>query len=142
MICTFFGHREVPQKIEPTLRSTLIDLIEKHDVTLFLVGNHGAFDAMVRRILRELATKYPIEYRVVLAYLPKKSGEYDAADYADTVLPEGIESIPKPFAIRYRNKWMLDHADFVITYVVHDAGSGAAQFKRLAEKRGKRIIEI
>ena len=35
MICTFFGHRFVPQKIEPTLRSTLIDLIENHGADLF-----------------------------------------------------------------------------------------------------------
>ena len=48
MTCTFFGHRYVPQKIEPTLRSTLIDLIENHGADLFYVGNHGDFDAMVR----------------------------------------------------------------------------------------------
>ena len=53
MTCTFFGHRFVPQKIEPTLRSTLIDLIENHGVDLFYVGNHGDFDAMVHRVLRD-----------------------------------------------------------------------------------------
>ena len=57
MTCTFFGHRCVPQKIEPTLRSTLIDLIENHGADLFYVGNHGEFDAMVRRTLRELSAK-------------------------------------------------------------------------------------
>ena len=46
MTCTFFGHRYVPQKIEPTLRSTLIDLIENHGVDLFYVGNHGEFSVL------------------------------------------------------------------------------------------------
>ena len=142
MICTFFGHHMVAQKIEPALRSTLIDLIEIHDVRLFYVGNHGAFDAMVYRVLRELAVKYSIEIRVVRAYLPEKKNEHNADDYADTVLPEGIETVPKRFAIAYRNKWMLERADFVITYVVSDIGSGAAQFKRLAAKKGKQIIEL
>ena len=139
MTCTFFGHRFEPQKIEPTLRSTLIDLIE---VDLFYVGNHGDFDAMVRRTLRELSAKYPIRYNVVLAYMPEKRGKFDTADYSDTILPEGIETAPKRFAINYRNKWMIEQSDFVVTYVVHDAVSGAAQFKKLAERKGKTVIEI
>ena len=135
MTCTFFRHRYVPQKIEPTLRSTLIDLIENQDVNLFYVGNHGEFDAMVRRVLRELSTKYPISYNVVLAYIPYKRNEFDTADYSDTILPEGIETVPKRFAINYRNKWMIEQSDFVVTYVVHDGGSGAAQFKKTAKEK-------
>ena len=140
--CTFFGHRYVSQNIEPTLRSTLIDLIENHKVDLFYVGNHGGFDAMVRRVLRELSDKYPIRYYVVLAYMPTKRGEFDCNDYSDTILPDGIETVPKRFAITYRNKWMIEQSDFVVTYVVHDAASGAAQFKRLAVRRGKKIREL
>lgn len=142
MTCTFFGHRFVPQKIEPTLWSTLIDLIENHGVDLFYVGNHGDFDAMVRRVLRELSAKYPIRYSVVLAYMPEKKGEFDTADYSNTILPEGIEAVPKRFAINYRNKWMIEQSDIVVTYVVHAAVSGAAQFKKLAERRGKTVIEL
>jgi len=142
MTCTFFGHRYVPQKIEPTLRSTLIDLIENHGVDLFYVGNHGEFDAMVRRALRELSAKYPIKYYVVLAYMPEKQDEYLLTDYSDTILPEGIETAPKRFAISYRNRWMIEQSDFVVTYVVHDAASGAAQFKKLAERKGKTVIEL
>ncbi|MBQ6263653.1 MAG: hypothetical protein IJK58_09085 [Clostridia bacterium] len=142
MTCTFFGHRYVPQKIEPTLRSTLIDLIEHHEVDLFYVGNHGDFDAMVRRVLRELSAKYPIRYHVVLAYMPEKQDEYRLTDYSDTILPEGIETVIKRFAINYRNKWMIEQSDFVVTYVVHDSGSRAAQFKKLAGRKGKTIINL
>ncbi len=142
MTCTFFGHRYVPKEIEPTLRSTLIDLIENLGVDLFYVGNHGEFDAMVRRMMRELSAKYPITYRVVLAYMPGKKDVFDAVDYSDTVLPEGIETVPKRFAINYRNRWMIEQSDFVVTYVVHDAGSGAAQFKKQAERKGKSVIEL
>ena len=142
MTCTFFGHRFVPQKIEPTLRSTLIDLIENHGADLFYVGNHGDFDAMVRRVLRELSARYPIKYHVVLAYMPEKQDEYRLTDYSDTILPEGVETVIKRFAINYRNKWMIEQSDFVVTYVVHDGGSGAAQFKKLAERKGKTVIEL
>ena len=142
MTCTFFWHRFVPKEKEPTLRSTLIVLIENHSVDLFYVGNHGDFDAMVRRTLRELSARYPIRYHVVLAYMPEKRDEYQLSDYFDTILPDGIETAPKRFAITYRNKWMIEQSDFVVTYIVHDAASGAAQFKKLAERTEKTVIEL
>ena len=78
----------------------------------------------------------------VLAYMPEKRDEYRLTDYSDTILPEGIETAPKRFAISYRNKWMIEQSDFVVTYVVHDAASGAAQFKKLAERKGKKVVEL
>ena len=139
MVCTFFGHKDTPKEIEPTLRSTLINLIENKNVTVFYVGNNGNFDAIVRRQLEDLSQTYLITYSVVLAYLPTKKSEYD--DYTNTILPEGIETVPKRFAISWRNKWMIDHADVVVTYVTHGFG-GAAQFKELAERQGKTLIEL
>ena len=139
MVCTFFGHKDTPKEIEPILRSTLIDLIENKNANVFYVGNNGSFDTMVRRQLKELYLTYPITYSVVLAYLPTKKSECD--DYTNTILPEGIETAPKRFAISYRNKWMIEQADIVVTYVTHSFG-GAAQFKALAERQGKTVIEL
>ena len=139
MTVTFFGHKDTPKEIEPTLGSTLIDLIENHGATEFYVGNNGNFDAMVRRQLEDLSQTYPITYNVVLAYLPTKKSEYD--DYTNTILPEGIETAPKRFAISWRNKWMVQQSDVVVTYVTHSFG-GAAQFKELAQKQGKTVIEL
>ena len=139
MTVTFFGHKDTPKEIEPTLRTTLVDLIENHGATEFYVGNNGNFDTMVRRQLEELSQVYPITYSVVLAYLPTKTSEYD--DFTTTLLPEGIETTPKRFAISYRNKWMIEQADIVVTYVTHTYG-GAWQFKAMAERQGKTVIEI
>ena len=127
-ICTFFGHRDCPSSIKPKLHDVIINLIEKEHVDLFYVGNHGAFDAMVRTQLRELEQIYPnIRYAVVLAYLPQKSNESDPQDFSDTIFPEGIEAVSKRFAISWRNRWMLRQADYVVTYVTHSWG-GAALF--------------
>ena len=139
MTVTFFGHKDTPKNIEPTLRATLVELIENKNVTVFYVGNNGNFDTMVRRQLEELSHTYPITYSVVLAYLPIKKSEYD--DSTNTIYPEGIETVPKRFAISYRNKWMVGQADIVVTYVTHSFG-GAAQFKEMAEKQGKTVIEL
>ena len=127
MICTFFGHRDTPKETEPILKSILKDLIENKGVDTFYVGNDGNFDNMVISLLSELSLTYPIKYYIVLAYLPKK--ETKNAEY--TILPEGIENVPLRFAITYRNKWMIEKSDFVVTYVTHSWG-GAAQFKELA----------
>ena len=139
MVCTFFGHKDTPKEIEPTLRTTLIDLIENHGATEFYVGNNGNFDTMVRRQLEDLSLTYPITYNVVLAYLPTKKSEYEY--YTNTILPEGIETAPKRFAISYRNKWMIQQSDVVVTYVTHSFG-GAAKFKEMAEKQDKTVIEL
>ena len=72
MVCTFVGHRNVHKEIEPILKSTLIDLIENHDVTTFYVGNQGGFDYLVKTVLKELSNNYSIDYFVVLAYLPRE----------------------------------------------------------------------
>ncbi len=139
MTVTFFGHKDTPKEIEPTLRTTLVDLIENHGAIKFYVGNNGNFNTMVRRQLENLSQAYPITYNVVLAYLPTKKSEYD--DYTNTILPEGIETVHKRFAISYRNKWMIGQSDIVVTYVTHSFG-GAAQFKASAQRQGKTVIEL
>ena len=138
--CTFFGHRDCPDSIKPQLRDLLIDLIANHDVDMFYVGNQGQFDTIVRSVLRELKKKYTqIEYAVVLAHMPGKQMKYD--DYSDTMLPEGIEVVHPRYAISWRNNWMLQQSDYVVTYITHSWG-GAAQFVEKARRQKKIVINI
>ena len=139
MVCTFFGHKDTPKEIEPTLRSTLIELIENKNVNVFYVGNNGNFDTMVRRQLEDLSQTYLITYSVVLAYLPTEKNKYD--NLTNTIYPEGLEIVPKRFAIPWRKKWMIQQSDIVVTYVTHNFG-GAAQFKEMAEKLSKDVINL
>lgn len=139
MTVTFFGHRDTPEEIEPTLRTTLINLIEQQNAMEFYVGNNGNFDTMVRRQLEDLSKAYDINFTVVLAYLPDGRREYD--NLTNTIYPEGIESVPKRFAISWRNKWMLKQSDTVITYTTHPS-TGAWEFEQLALKQGKKTINI
>ena len=141
-VCTFFGHRDCPSSIKPKLREVLVDLIENHAVDMFYVGQQGAFDGIVRSVLKELAAVYPhIHYAVVLERIPPKRDEFDTRDYYDSILPEGIENVYPRFAISWRNKWMIQQSDIVVTYVTHNFG-GAAQFKEMAEKRSKYVVEL
>ena len=141
MICTFLGHRDAPSKMEGTIRETIERLISE-GVTCFYVGNNGNFDSMVHRQLKQLREKYPhIRYYVVLAYMPTVKDEFDITDYGETIYPEGLESVPPRFAISKRNQWMVEKADIVVTYVKYSTG-GAVQAKKLAERKGKTIIQV
>lgn len=141
-VCTFFGHHDCPASVKEELRETIRDLIENCGVSMFYVGNHGNFDAIVRSTLKDLQRVYPqIQYAVVLAYLPGKNPEFGSEDYSDTMLPEGVEAVPRRFAITWRNKWMLKQSDYVVTYITHSWG-GAAQFAEIAEKKGKIVLSL
>ena len=140
-VCTFFGHRDCPEAVRPKLREVLVELIERHGVDRFYVGRQGAFDAMVRSVLRELTELYPhISYAVVLERLPLPRDQA-VWDFSDTIFPKGLELVPPRFAISRRNLWMLKQADLVVTYVTHGWG-GAAQFGEKARRQKKTVINL
>lgn len=138
MVCTFFGHKDTLSLERDKVKQTIIKEIEENKADTFYVGNHGNYDRMVFSVLKELKEAYPtISISVVLAYLPKDNSE----DLSYTVFPEGIEEVPKRFAINFRNKWMIEQSDTVIAYVKHSFG-GAAKFVDLARKKRKTVINI
>lgn len=135
--CTFFGHADAPEDIEPILKTVLITLIKNFNVDTFYLGHNGNFDKIVQKVLWDLGNEYRIKSYIVLAYLPKKQINYKL----ETLYPEKIELVPKQFAISYRNKWMIEKSDYVITFVTHTFG-GAYKAKMQAEKKGKNIINL
>ncbi|MEE1330328.1 MAG: hypothetical protein U0K18_03880 [Acutalibacteraceae bacterium] len=142
MTVTFFGHKDTPSSVAPELKNVLTALIEKEGATLFYVGNEGNFDRTVYDTLKELKEKYPfIEYKVVLAYLTKRKKDIKNFSFLETIYPEKLAETPLRFAISKRNSIMLNLADTVVTYV-RGPGGGAADFKRLAESKGKRVINL
>ena len=103
--CCFFGHREVVHNIRAELKSVIEKLIVTEKVGNFYVGNQGQFDSMVYSVLKEPKKQYPqIRYTVVLAYMP--NGRIKEIYGYDTIYPEGLETVPKRFAISKRNDWM------------------------------------
>ena len=140
-ICTFFGHRDTPPTAEEPLKKAIVELIEKHGVDLFYVGNQGLFDSMVKKCLMSLKKEYPhISYYVVLAYIPVKK-QYSNENFEDTICPEGIENIPRKYAVCKRNMWMIGRSRFVIVWVRHITG-GASKYAQIALKKGKTVINI
>lgn len=137
--CVFFGHRDCPECMAEKLYIAVEKIIADEAIYDFLVGNNGNFDKMVINALLKLQEKYPgITFTIVLAYLPINN-EQQNSDY--TIYPEGIECVPKKYAISWRNMWLLNHADYVISYIVRNLG-GAAKYVNIASKRNLPIINI
>ena len=138
--CCFFGHREVMHDIREKLTAIIKKLITEEYVTEFYVGHQGQFDSMVYSVLKELKMKYPqIRYTVVLSYMPD---EHIREVYGeDTIYPDGLETVPKKFAISKRNDWMIRQSGFAVCYV-HKVTGGAAKFREKAEKKKLRIIDV
>lgn len=140
MVVVFFGHKDTPSSVKPLLEQTVQRLIEENEEITFLVGTHGAFDLMAQGVLGQAARKYSqITCRIVLSYIPfERNYELYALP---TLVPEGIENVPKRFAISFSNNYMVNECDTVVCYITHDWG-GAAQFVNKAEKKGKVIINL
>ena len=140
MICAFFGHKDTPESIRPLLESAVKKIMESYPDTTFYVGNNGNFDRIVISVLKSLSEDFPtISYSVILAYLPiSKSAEIDGLP---TIYPEGIECVPKKYAISYRNDWIVKRADMVICYITHNYG-GAAKFVEKAKRMGKFVYNL
>ena len=136
----FFGHREVTHNIREKLTAIIESLITEDNVTEFYVGHQGQFDNMAYSVLKELKSNYQhIRYTVVLAYMPDS---YIKEVYGeDTLFPNGMESVPRRFAISKRNDWIIQHSSFAVCYV-HKITGGAAKFREKAEKKGLKVIDV
>ena len=137
MNVTFCGHSQIWKREE--VKKWIFNVTKKliqQGATTFYLGGYGAFDSLVASVLRELKKDYPqIELILVLAYL---NTERNTSGYDSTVYPP-LEAVPRRFAITHRNRWMVDVADVVVAYVLHDWG-GAATTLRYANQRAKRSI--
>lgn len=137
MTVTFCGHAQISQceDVKCWLYSVTQNLIEQ-GATTFYLGGYGAFDSLAASVLQEQKKRYPqIELILVLAYL--NTGR-DTSGYDSTVYPP-LETVPRRFAISHRNRWMVESADVVVAYVLHDWG-GAATTLRCAKQKKKQII--
>jgi hypothetical protein len=139
-ICTFFGHRDAPMTLYPEMLSLVTRLVTEHGVTDFYCGARGNFDAMGASAVLAVKGQFPnVRLYEVLAYLPTTSAVPAVRRYDGTLYPEGLETVPKRFAISHRNRWMADRADYILAYVTTSTG-GARAALDYALRHGHAVI--
>ena len=73
--------------------------------------------------------------------MPGKEDTLLSESVSETLYPDGLELVPKRFAITHRNRWMVEHSEFIIAYVNRSYG-GAAQTLSYAERKKLNIVKI
>ena len=136
---TFCGHREVqePEKVRKWLENAVDGLI-REGADVFYLGGYGGFDRMALTVVNK-AKEVHTGVRAILV-LPYLDRSMDLDAYDGSIYPP-LEKVPRRFAISRRNRWMVDQADVVVAYVIHEWG-GAATTLRYAEAKKKTIIRF
>ncbi|MBO5101734.1 MAG: hypothetical protein J6C39_04305, partial [Clostridia bacterium] len=146
MIITFFGHSGFigTKEYEEKLLSFLEKNIGENTVQMYL-GGYGGFDEFAYSCCKKYKENHPkaslifVTPYITLEY--QKNHLDRLKSLYDIILYPEIEDKPKRFAIYYRNKFMVESADFVITYVVHSYGGAYTAYK-IAKRRGKNIFNL
>lgn len=107
--CFFIGHRDAPETVRPLLDAAVERHITEYGVTEFVVGHYGRFDFMAAGAVRKAKERHPnVTLTLLLPYYPF---DHDTSDYDRTYYPEGLEAVPKSFAIVRANEHIITACD-------------------------------
>lgn len=140
--CFFIGSRNTADCIKEPLTEAIEQHINEYGVTTFTVGHYGSFDRLVTGVLIEAKKLHPhIKLYLLLPYHPFDQSVETPEDFNGTIYPEGMEKVPKPYAIVQANRYMIQHSDYLIA---HAPGVGNSRnFVEYAKKREKKgLIKI
>ena len=136
---TFIGHARCYGLSEALVEAEIRKLIEG-GVDHFLCGGKGDFDGICAKIVHDLKAEYPnIVSELVLPYPGFQP--FDPERYDCFLAPEGYETWNYKAVYEKRNRYMLEHSDVALCYVVHEWG-GAAKTLRVAKRLGLPVIEM
>ena len=142
--CCGFGHRDVLEKIDDAVYAAVLKAAER-GCDIFYTGAMGEFDSLFSSAVRKVKKTYPkIKLICVKSYFTNDlntNGEYYAALYDDVFIPDELADIHPKAAIKYRNRWMIDHSDIVLIYTKRTYG-GAYEARKYAERIGKEVVYI
>ena len=142
--CCGFGHRDVLEKIDDAVYAAVLKAAEQ-GCDIFYTGAMGEFDSLFSSAVRKVKKTYPkIKLICVKSYFTNDlntNGEYYAALYDDIFIPDELAEIHPKAAIKYRNRWMIDHSDIVLIYTKRSYG-GAYEARRYAERIRRKMLYI
>ena len=146
MIVTFCGHAcfHKTEEYERKMLGFLEEKVGSQAADMYL-GGYGAFDSFAYDCCKKYQETHPkVSLLFITPYMTvkyqKNQLHYKQMIYDGIIYPE-IENKPTKFAIFYRNKWMMEKADYVVAYVEHDWGRAYAIYK-YAKRMGKVIFNI
>ena len=136
----FIGHREASEEIYSTLCAAVERHIVEYGVTEFIVGHYGGFDRLAAAAVKKAKHFHPeVKLTLLLPYHPMDHPRSTPDGFDGTFYPPGLESVPRKAAIIRANRYVVDHANYLIAYAWHP-GSNARELVEYAKKRKKRNL--
>ena len=140
--CFFIGHREADERLLPKLTAAIERLITEEQVSFFYVGGYGGFDRIAATAIKHLKLHHPdITLMLVLPYHPEERPIETPYGFDGTYYPEGLEKVPRRYAIVRANEIMVKQSDWLVSYVRHGA-SNSRRILEYAQKQGTACINI
>ena len=139
--CFFIGHRNAPEALRPLLDDAVERHITDYGVREFVAGHYGRFDNTAASAVQRAKERHPeVTLTLLLPYYPF---DHDTKGYDRTYYPEGMETVPKPFAIVRANEHMIKAADYLICYDAGLVGNTGKLIKKALrrQKKGEMHVE-
>lgn len=141
--CFFIGHREADERILPALIGTVHRLVREENVRCFYVGGYGGFDRLAGVAVKEAKKLHAdVTLNLVLPYHPAEKKTELLPGYDGSYYPEGLEKVPRRYAIIRANKIMVDSSDWLVCYVKHGASNSRKVLEYAQNRAGKGLIHI
>ena len=141
--CFFIGHREASEEIYPVLYAAVEDHIVRCGVTEFMVGRYGSFDALAAKAVKAAKQNHPeVKLTLLLPYHPAERSVPVPDGFDGTCYPPGMENVPRKVAIVRANRYMVDHADFLIAYAWHPASNASDLLAYARKREGKGLLRV
>jgi len=140
--CFFIGHREASSEILPALRDIVEQHIVEYGVTEFIVGHYGGFDRIAAKAVIAAKKQHPeITLSMLIPYHPAERPVELPSGFDNTFYPPGMEKVPRRLAIVRANRYMVDHAGYLIAYAWHPA-SNARNLLEYAKRRERKNLLV
>lgn len=139
-ICFLSGHWDSPASIQPRIEEAVERHYLEHGVGHFVVGSYGCFDRMAAGAVKAVKHRHSdICLSLLLPYHPAERPVEVPPGFDGTLYPEGMESVPRMFAIVRANQYMVKNADTIICYVKHFGNTRA--LLEQAQKRSDTYVQ-
>ncbi len=139
MIITFCGHSDFQRTEE--YEKKLFEFFERTIGNSFVevyLGGYGSFDCFAYDCCEKYKEKHSNMSLVFVS--PYIDVKYQQTVYDSVIYPE-LENRPLRFAVIYRNRYMVEKADYIIAFVYRTFG-GAYKTYKYAKSKKKPIFNL
>lgn len=136
--CFLIGSHLSPDALAPLLDEAIERHIAEYGVTEFVVGRYGRFDQLAAEALRRAKERHPgIRLRLLIPYHPAQRPVDVPPGFDDTYYPEGLETVPKRYAIVHADRALVRASQYLIASPGLGQSRELTQYALRRERQGK-----